>query len=148
VKKFGLLASVLTLALIPAALARASSTDLAGTTDAGGTIAMTVKDNGQAIVTNFRFHGVAIQCAHGKFKVAVDTTPHKFTPDSVGRFLATLAPDGNQDAKLKIKGKLNGGPTAHGGLRLRGDKIKVQGRKKLQNGCDTGRVHWTAAPPL
>ena len=34
---------------------------------------------------------------------------------------------------------------ALGGLRVLGDGVRVDGRRKPQNGCDTGRVLWTGA---
>jgi hypothetical protein len=141
-----LIGGALAASLVFAAAAEASTMNLAGTTDGGGTIAMTVKDKGSFKVTKFRFHGVPISCAHGEFKVGVDTTGHEFTPDSVGRVTDTLYPFGAENASLKFKIKLkNGGANALGGLRLQGDGVRVQGRQKRQNGCDTGRVHWTAA---
>jgi hypothetical protein len=140
-----LLGGVLVASLVFAAAAQAVNYHLGGTTDGGGKIGMTVRGHGPFTVTNLKFSGVRITCNRGKFTVAMDTTPHEFTVDSVGRFREALPLGGSAYGKLKIKGKLNGFSHGHGGLRLKGGGIQVEERQKPQNGCDTGRVLWTAA---
>jgi hypothetical protein len=143
-KVFG---GALALTLAFAGIAQATSTDLTGATDGGGTISMTVVKKGTFKVKDLQFYGVPINCNHGKFTVGADTSGYVFTVDSVGRFGATLWPGQHSPPpnKLRIHGKLtNGGNDAHGRLRLHGDKVVVEGRTKKQNGCDTGRVDWTA----
>jgi hypothetical protein len=144
-----LLASTAVLALGVAAIAQASSTKLTGTTDGGGKIAMTFSSNAFQKLKDFRFHDVPIQCAHGKFTVAVDLTGQTFQLDSQGAVRERVTPPGTRYAKLRIKAAVrDGGARAHGGLRLRGRGIHVEERSKPQSGCDTGRILWTAFAPL
>jgi hypothetical protein len=140
-----LIGGALVASLAFAAAALASNTNLAGPVEGGGKITMTLVDNGQPQVKNLEIHHVPIQCAHGKFKVGVDTSGQTFTPAAEGQFSAIIPLGGGADGKLKIKVKLrNGGDDALGGLRVLGDGVRVDGRRKPQNGCDTGRVLWTA----
>ena len=111
-----------------------------------GDLSFVVKktENGKRVF-NYKWAGFPLDC---RGTPETSSSNLNFSVKVENKRFETQAVDDQQDpgALLKLKGELNGQSSANGTMSIEGRNVPVDsgGKKK----CDSGKVDWTAAPPL